>query len=66
MELAPICNTKMQTVSILGNSERLISLIQSGVKGIDRVVQIGKTMDFGFIWDGYDLRERLTRKIIMF
>ena len=66
MELAPICNTKMQTVSILGNSERLISLIQSGVKGIDRVLQIGKTMDFGFIWDGYDLRERLTRKIIMF
>lgn len=35
----------------------------SGVKGIDRVVEVGKSMDFGFVWDGYDLRERLTRRV---
>ena len=36
------------------------------MRGIDRVVKIGKTMEFGFIWDGYDLRERLTREIAVY
>lgn len=63
MELTPVCNEKMQTVSILGDEKLLFSMIQSGIKGIDRIVQIGHTMDFGFIWDGHDLRERLTREI---
>ena len=39
------------------------SLIMSGVKGIDRVVEVGKSMEFGFVWDGIDLRERLTRRV---
>lgn len=66
MELAPICNEKLQTVAALGDSEVLLPLIQSGVKGIDRVVKIGSTMEFGFVWDGYDLRERLTRVVMLF
>ena len=40
-------------------------LLTSGIKGIDRVVPIGKTMDFDFIWDGYDLISQLTRIIKM-
>lgn len=63
MELAPICNEKLQTIVILGDEKKLLPLIEVGVKGIDRIVKIGKTMVFGFIWDGYDLRERLTRVI---
>jgi hypothetical protein len=34
-----------------------------GIKGVDRIVPIGKTMDFDLIWDGYDLIERFTRTI---
>lgn len=63
MELAPLCDKKLQTVAVLGDKEKFLPLIYSGVKGIDRIVKIGNTMDFGFVWDGYDLKERLTRKI---
>ena len=63
MELVPVCNAKLQTVAVLGETDMVLPLVKSGVRGIDRVVRIGKTMEFGFIWDGYDLRERLTREI---
>ena len=63
MELAPICNGKVQTVVMVGDRKRMEPLVMSGVKGIDRVAEIGKSMDFGFVWDGYDLRERLTRRV---
>lgn len=64
MELRPFCDdTHCQTIGYLGNKEALLPLIQSGIKGVDRVVPIGKTMDFDFIWDGYNLVERLTRTI---
>lgn len=66
MELAPVCNDRLQTVAVLGDAQVLLPLIRSGIKGIDRVVKIGHTMDFGFIWDGYDLRERLTRETAYF
>ena len=38
-------------------------LIKAGVKGIDRIVTIGRTMDFEMVWDGMDLEERMTRNI---
>ena len=41
----------------------LAPLWKAGIKGIDRVVPVGKTMDFDLIWDGYNLVERLTRVI---
>ncbi len=63
MELAPICSGKVQTVVMVGDRKRMEPLVMSGVKGIDRVVEVGKSMEFGFVWDGYDLRERLTRRI---
>ena len=36
-----------------------------GVRGVDRIVPMGKTMDFDLIWDGYDLVSRLTRTVSM-
>lgn len=63
VELAPVCGEKLQTIACLGCKEWLMPLIGSGVKGIDRVVSIGDTMDFDFVWDGYDLVERLSREI---
>ena len=66
IELKNLCNDlKCQTVGYIGNCEMLYPLVKSGIKGIDRVVPVGKTMDFEFIWDGYNLYERLTRIIRM-
>ena len=63
--LKPICNDKRcQTIAYLGDKESIIPLLRSGVKGIDRVVPIGKTMDFDFVWDGWSLQYQLTRSIV--
>ena len=63
-EIAPLCNnTHCQTIGYYGDMKDIIPLLKSGVRGIDRVVPVGKTMDFDLIWDGYNLYERLTRTI---
>lgn len=56
---------RCQTVGLLGGKSLLEPLIQAGIRGVDRVVPIGYTMDFDLIWDGYNLVERLTRTIQM-
>lgn len=63
LELKPLCNEKCQTLSYYSNKQYILPLLQSGVKGIDRIVPIGKTMDFDFNWDGYNLVDRMTRII---
>lgn len=64
LDLKELCSDNhCQTIGFLGDSASLQPLLLSGIRGIDRVVPIGKTMDFDLIWDGYDLTERLTRSI---
>ena len=64
LELKILCdNSHCQTVSYLGDPDMFLPLIKAGVRGIDRIVPIGKTMDFDMIWDGYNLYERLTRTV---
>ena len=66
LDIEPLCNDKhCQTIAYIGDSKILLPLLQSGVKGIDRIVPIGKTMDFDLIWDGYDLSSQLTRDIVI-
>lgn len=63
-ELKDLCDDKRcQTIAYLGDKDMLLPLIQTGVKGIDRVVPVGKTMDFDLIWDGYNLPALLTRTV---
>lgn len=64
LEIRDFCNnTHCQTIGYLGEKKNIMPLLKSGIRGVDRVVPIGKTMDFEFIWDGYNLVERLTRTI---
>lgn len=64
MELRELCgDPRCQTISCIGGRERLAPLLRAGIKGVDRVVPVGRTMDFDLIWDGYNLYERLTRTI---
>lgn len=64
MELLELCdNKKCQTIGYIGKKESILPLVQCGIKGVDRIVPIGKTMDFDLIWDGCDLTNQLTRII---
>jgi hypothetical protein len=36
-------------------------VISNGLTGIDRVVSVGKALDIGVIWDGYDLIRTMSR-----
>ena len=56
-----------QTLTYFGldNSEisDLLSLISN--RGLDRILPIGEALDFSVIWDGYDLIEAFTRKVVI-
>ena len=62
-ETASIVNRKYQTMSYYGYSkDELISFVKNNkLSGIDRIVPIGRTMDFSLTWDGYDLIRTLSR-----
>lgn len=66
MELRDLCdNKRCQTIAYIGDKDMVLPLIRAGVKGIDRVVPVGTTMDFDLIWDGYNLPALLTRTVAM-
>lgn len=64
-EIGLVVNRKFQTLSYYGMDvlELQKSLIKNGFHGIDRIVPVGKTMNFSLNWDGYDLMSTLSRKI---
>lgn len=64
-DLGQIVTPKYQTLSYFGGSGSAIAawVMRHGLKGIDRIVPMGQTMDFHFNWDGYDLMETMSRKI---
>lgn len=64
--LSSIISNKFQTLSYLGmNANELRSfIINNGLCGVDRIVPVGKTADFGFVWDGYDLIMHMSREIL--
>jgi len=67
-EIKNIINNKYQTLSYLGldPKEILEFVIKNGLRGIDRIVPIGKTTDFTLTWDGYDLIYTFSRKIFQY
>lgn len=54
---------RCQTVSYIGKPEMFDALLESGISGIDRIVPVGRTMDFDLIWDGYNLSKTLSRTV---
>lgn len=60
----PLLKKECQTITYYGKNmgDRLRSLVALyGVKGVDRIVPIGHSMDLSFVWDGYDLPIVLSR-----
>lgn len=67
LSIRKLCDDKRcQTIAYIGDSKVFLPLIQAGVKGIDRIVPMGRTMDFDLIWDGYNLPTLLSRTISIF
>ena len=66
-ELFSVTTEKFQTVTHYGLSEKDFrqAIINNNVRGIDRIVPIGKAMDIGPYWDGHDLIRELSRKIAL-
>ena len=64
MEIRGLCDDKRcQTLGYIGDKEMFMPLLRFGTRGIDRIVPIGKTMDFDLVWDGYDLIGMLSRVV---
>lgn len=63
--LAPVINEKYQTVIVVGVDKSIIRefILTNGLRGIDRVVSVGKAIDMDLIWDGYDIVRSLSRHI---
>lgn len=62
-KIAKIINNKYQTVTYFGVEKSLIKnfVIKNKLKGIDRIVPIGQSLDISLLWDGRDVITTLTR-----
>ncbi len=66
-DIVPLLDSKCQTVSVYEiNKEDVAKLvIDNGVKGVDRVVQMGQALGISVVWDGYDLVRNLSRVVTL-
>ena len=64
-EIAPIVNTKYQTLAYFGleHDELRDFVLRNRLTGIDRIVPFGETTSFSLTWDGMNLIERMSRII---
>lgn len=63
-ELEAYINKHVQTLTFFGlNSSELEEILELSLgKGIDRIVPVGKALNFEYIWDGYNLIDELCSK----
>ena len=64
-ELVPILGKPCQTLSYYGMDAHELQrfIIDHGLRGCDRIVPVGKTMDLTFKWDGFDMIETMSRYV---
>lgn len=64
-ELAPIVNERYQTLTVQGIDNSFICewIVRNQLRGIDRVVPVGRALDMNIVWDGYDMVNSLSRLI---
>ncbi len=62
-EIVPILGKRCQTVAVLGVEKADVKqlVFAKGVRGVDRIVDLGQTMALEFVWDGYKMIEAMTR-----
>lgn len=64
-DIVPILGKTCQTISYLGvNPEDIYDVVvKNGVRGVDRIVPLGHTMDLTFTWDGYHMIDTMSRYV---
>ncbi len=64
-DMVPAVTEKIQTITWFGLDPEEIRkvVVKKRLRGIDRITPIGKAMDIGVIWDGYDLVRMLSRYV---
>ncbi len=64
-QLAPLVNERYQTLCVQGVETKAMRefIVRNGLRGIDRVVPVGRALDMEIVWDGYDLIGSLSRLI---
>ncbi|MCR5633085.1 MAG: hypothetical protein K6F60_06280 [Eubacterium sp.] len=66
--LKEIVDERFQTMTFVCDEDNAKTLkdyiVSNGLKGVDRIVPIGHSADFGLVWDGYDLIDSFTRRIV--
>ncbi len=64
-DIIPIMKTDCQTIAYIGKMEEHLRKVieDNGVKGIDRIVPVGRAAALTFVWDGLDLPNVLSRQI---
>ena len=62
-EIEPILTKQCQTISVYGIDKNVVKklVFDKGVRGVDRIVELGQTMGLEFIWDGYKMIETMSR-----
>lgn len=63
--LVPIVNERYQTLTAHGIDRASVRsmIVRHGLRGIDRVVPVGRALDMDTVWDGYDIVGSLSRLI---
>ena len=64
-DILTLCGIACQTVSYYGVDGKWLrdKIFSMAPAGVDRIVPIGYTMDFGLLWDGYDLIREMSRMV---
>lgn len=64
-QLAPIVNERYQTLTVQGIDNVFIRewIVRHQLRGIDRVVKVGRALEMNIVWDGYDMVSSLSRLI---
>lgn len=64
-EIVPFITEKFQTVTYFGIEPEQVRefVVSNRLRGIDRIVPIGKAMDIDILWDGFDLVRMLSRLV---
>jgi hypothetical protein len=63
--IAPIVDARFQTLATFGFTHDALRnfVTVNRLPGIDRVVPIGRALDMGFVWDGFDTISSLSRLV---
>lgn len=66
-DLSLLVTTRDQTAGYFGVDVELITQLARSLngRGVDRWVPIGRALDFERVWDGYDLVQEFTKKVIV-